>query len=89
MCANGNVPTTSFGELYRQLVALLQNDYSVEEFAAQVKRRPYSVREWCRLGRIRASKSLTGAGPAKRWVIAHAELDRFRREGLLPRHSRR
>jgi hypothetical protein len=62
----------------------LQSHYSVDEFAKHVNRRPFTVREWCRFGRINASKSMTQSGPTTLWVISHAELERFRREGLLP-----
>jgi hypothetical protein len=62
----------------------LKNHYSVDEFAQQVNRRPFTVREWCRLGRINAGKSMTHSGAATLWVISRAELERFRREGLLP-----
>lgn len=65
----------------------LKRHYSVEEFAKEVDRRPFTVREWCRLGRINASKSMTQSGPALLWVISHEELERFRREGLLPRNG--
>ncbi len=43
-----------------------------------------TVREWCRLGRIRAEKRRSGQGPARPWMIAHAELERIANEGLLP-----
>jgi hypothetical protein len=36
--------------------------YSIEEFAKIIKRQPYTVREWCRLGRVRARKSWAGRG---------------------------
>lgn len=84
-----NCPTASFGEVQRQLAVFMQNDFSVEEVASLVGRRPFTVREWCRLGRIQARKSMTHAGPTTKWVIGRAELDRFRRDGLLPRIIRR
>jgi hypothetical protein len=65
----------------------MQSHFSVEEFAAIVGRAPFTVREWCRLGRIRAEKSMTQCGPSSAWVISAEELDRFRREGLLPRNG--
>ena len=67
------------------VIAKQQRDhYSVEQFAEQVKRDPFTVREWCRLGRIRAAKKGSGRGRYRAWVIGHAELLRFEREGLLP-----
>ena len=61
--------------------------YSVEEFARAAGRAEFTVREWCRLGRIRAAKKQNGRGRAFEWAIAHEELLRFRREGLLPLKS--
>jgi helix-turn-helix protein len=58
--------------------------YSVEDFAAIVGREVYTVREWCRLGRIQASKKQSGRGKYPLWVISHAEVLRYEREGLLP-----
>jgi len=58
--------------------------YSTEEFARQVGKAEFMVREWCRLGRIRADKRLSGRGAHPAWAIAHAELLRYQKEGLLP-----
>ena len=58
--------------------------YSVEEFAAMVGRGSYTVREWARLGRIRAEKKQSLRGKYPLWVIAHAEVLRYEKEGLLP-----
>jgi hypothetical protein len=44
----------------------------------------FTVREWCRLGRIRAGKKTCGRGSASEWIVSHAELTRVRNEGLLP-----
>lgn len=74
----------SWDDFVRWLAPHLKSHYSVEEFAQQVSRRPFTVREWCRLGRIHATKSMTRSGAATLWVISHEELERFRREGLLP-----
>ncbi len=57
--------------------------YSVEEFARLVGREAFTCREWCRRGRIQASKKRSGRGAHAAWVIAHEELERYRREGLL------
>ena len=57
--------------------------YSVEEFAKMVGKAEFTVREWCRLGRISPFKKLSGRGAHKGWVIPHEELLRYRREGLL------
>jgi predicted site-specific integrase-resolvase len=58
--------------------------YSVEEFARIVGRAEFTVREWCRHGRIHAQKKDSGRGAYAAWAISHAELLRFQREGLLP-----
>ena len=42
------------------------------------------VREWCRLGRIRASKKAHTCGAHPEWLIGRDELQRIRSEGLLP-----
>ncbi len=60
--------------------------YSVEEFARIVGRAPFTCRQWCRQGRINAEKKTSGRGAHASWVIAHAELQRFQREGLLRLH---
>jgi hypothetical protein len=61
-----------------------RENYTVEQFAERVERDPFTVREWCRRGRIRAAKKGSGRGRYQAWVIGHAELLRFEREGLLP-----
>lgn len=58
--------------------------YEVEEFARIVGKSCFTCREWCRLGRVRADKKLSGRGAYARWVVSHAELLRYQREGLLP-----
>lgn len=58
--------------------------YSVEEFARIVKRSEFTCREWCRRGRIHAKKKSSGRGAHAAWAISHEELERYRRDGLLP-----
>lgn len=67
--------------LSRQIV---KEHYSVEEFAAMTQREVYTVREWCRLGRIQAAKKHSGRGKHSYWCIPHAEVLRYEKEGLLP-----
>jgi len=63
--------------------------YGTEEVAERTGHSPYTVREWCRYGRVRASKRRCGRGNSKEWMISHSELERFKNEGLLPlrKHS--
>jgi hypothetical protein len=67
----------------------LKDYYEVDEFARLVGKAPFTVREWARLGRIRAEKRMSGRGAFASWVISHDELLRYQREGLLPqlRHA--
>jgi hypothetical protein len=58
--------------------------YSTDEFAALVGKAEFTVREWCRHGRVRAEKRISGRGAHPAWVLPHAELLRYQREGLLP-----
>ena len=58
--------------------------YSTAEVAALLGKAEFTVREWCRLGRVRAEKKRCGRGPASEWIVSHAELTRIRNEGLLP-----
>lgn len=58
--------------------------YTVAEVAQLLGRAEFTVREWCRLGRIYASKRDCGRGRAKEWIISHEELTRIQNEGLLP-----
>jgi hypothetical protein len=71
------------------LVILVQRQtvkdyYEIEEFAKVVGKSCFTCREYCRLGRIRADKKLSGRGAHARWVVSHQELLRYQREGLLP-----
>lgn len=58
--------------------------YSTAEVATLLGKAEFTVREWCRLGRVRAEKKKCGRGPASEWIVSHAELTRVRNEGLLP-----
>lgn len=58
--------------------------YTTDEVADIVGRAPFTVREWCRLGRLKAIKRLTGRGNTLEWIIGHEELQRLRNHGLLP-----
>jgi hypothetical protein len=58
--------------------------YTTHEFARTVGKAEFTIREYCRLGRLRAEKRQSGRGAYPQWVLSHAELERYRRNGLLP-----
>ena len=58
--------------------------YSTAEVATILGKAEFTVREWCRLGRVHAEKKKSGRGVAGEWIVSHAELTRIRNEGLLP-----
>lgn len=58
--------------------------YTTEQFSRLVGKAEFTVREWCRLGRVRAQKRRSGRGAYAAWVISHDEVLRYQREGLLP-----
>src|SRR3954453_12471295 len=62
----------------------IQDKYSTAEAAKGLGKSEFTVREWCRLGRVRAEKRPCGRGHSQEWSISHAELTRIRNEGLLP-----
>lgn len=73
--------------------AFAQNDatkesYSTAEAAKLLGKRPFTVREWCRLGRVRADKTHSGRGAEPEWRLSHDEVVRIKNHGLLPLPSR-
>lgn len=58
--------------------------YSTAEVAQLLGKAEFTVREWCRLGRVRAEKKKCGRGVASEWIISQEELMRIRNHGLLP-----
>ena len=74
-------------DVVRGLVAakvVVKEWYSTNEVARILTRRPYTVREWCRLGRVNATRTHSGRGEVEEWRISHQELQRIQNEGLLP-----
>ncbi len=76
------------GRIETLLAALVERQqardwYSVEEFARAVGKAEFTIREYCRLRRLNASKRHSGRGAHAAWVISHEELQRYQREGLL------
>lgn len=79
----------ALGRIEEQLVTLTRKQtvkayYGTDEVARLLGKAEFTVREWCRLGRIHAAKKFSGRGKHPSWVVAHAELLRIEREGLLP-----
>lgn len=72
--------------LLRDLVTArtVKDWYTVAEASEILGKAEFTVREWCRLGRVYASKRACGRGLSQEWIIAHEELTRIRNEGLLP-----
>ena len=58
--------------------------FTVEEVAATLGKSAFTVREWCRLGRINGTKRSQKRGGAELWNISSDEVTRIRNEGLLP-----
>ena len=58
--------------------------YTTEELAKILGKAEFTVREWCRLGRVNAEKRECGRGTSREWIISHQELNRIRNDGLLP-----
>ena len=62
----------------------VQDWYDTKTVADILNKSAYSVREWCRLGRVRAEKRSCGRGTSKEWMVSHDELMRIKSQGLLP-----
>jgi hypothetical protein len=58
--------------------------YTTAEVAEITGKAEFTVREYCRLGRVRGEKLACGRGKHQAWVVSHGELTRYRNEGLLP-----
>jgi hypothetical protein len=73
-------------ELHERVVqgSIVKEYYTTQDVAKILNKRPYTVREWCRLGRVHGEKSHAGRGLDEEWRICHAELTRIQNEGLLP-----
>lgn len=86
---NEQLVTEELAEIKSMLRQLLeqrrvQEWYSTDELGAILDKDGFTVREWCRLGRIHAQKRRSGRGKHPAWAISHAELLRIQKEGLLP-----
>lgn len=58
--------------------------YSIADAAKILGKAEFTVREWCRMGRVHASKRHCGRGLSQEWIISHEELRRIQNVGLLP-----
>lgn len=57
---------------------------TVDQVAAQLQAKPYTVREWAKSGALRGCK------PAKRWLFEQADVDAFLEAGQnRPRETER
>lgn len=57
--------------------------YTVKEVAEIFGKAEFTVREWCRLGRINGAKRDCGRGRMREWIVSHEELTRIQNQGLL------
>ena len=76
--------------ILRQMVQkqVVQKFYSTADMAKLLGKADFTVREWCRQGRIHAEKRPCGRGNSQEWMISHDELLRIQAEGLLrPKHG--
>jgi hypothetical protein len=62
----------------------VQPYYSTADVARMLGKAEFTVREWCRMGRVKAQKRACGRGNTQEWMISHEEMERLRSEGLLP-----
>ena len=73
---------TALQTLLQQRV--VRNFYSTADAAQLLGKAEFTVREWCRRGRVQAVKRACGRGSSLEWMIPHSELERLQAEGLLP-----
>lgn len=72
---------TSLDQLMRQHT--VKEWYTTDEVATIVDKAPFTVREWCRHGRVKAAKRACGRGKSREWIISRDELMRLQTDGLL------
>lgn len=58
--------------------------FTTAEVAKLLGKRPFTVREWARLGRVNAEKTHAGRGAEPEWRISKEEVLRIQNDGLLP-----
>ena len=84
-----SVGAERLGRIEASVQAILDREtrkdwYTTEEVGKILGKSEYTVREWCRQGRIKGEKKGSGRGKYQSWVVSHDELLRVQREGLLP-----
>jgi hypothetical protein len=62
--------------------------YTTREAARLLGKAEYTVRQWCRTGRVNAAKKVSGRGAHASWTLSHSEVLRIQRDGLLPFRQR-
>lgn len=62
--------------------------YTTAEVAVLLEKAEFTVREWCRLGRVNAEKRPCGRGRSQEWIISNEEIRRIQNSGLLPERNR-
>ncbi|WP_240911565.1 hypothetical protein [Paludisphaera soli] len=67
----------------------IKDSYSTAEVAVIVGKAEKQVRNWCREGRVAATKRPVGRGTNKEWEVSHEELVRYQAHGLRPASVRR
>jgi len=79
-------PLERIEQTLQQLVQqrTIKDWYTTAEVAKLLNKAEFTVREWCRLGRVKAEKKKAGRGIASEWIISHQEVTRIQNEGLLP-----
>jgi hypothetical protein len=88
LCAWLNEITNQLTTIEFALAGLVQHRgskewYTTADVAEILTKAEYTVREWCRQGRIDAKKKACGRGKSGEWLISHAELNRVKNEGIL------
>lgn len=64
---------------------IVQEYYSTAAVAEILGKSEFTVREWCRLGRINAEKRECGRGRTGEWQVSNDELERIKSHGQLSR----
>src|SRR5205814_1070172 len=57
---------------------------SVQQAAARLSRAPFTIRQWCRTGRIGCHRAQSGRGPYAEWRIPIESIRYYQVHGLLP-----